>query len=480
MPPRLPALNQLADRLRGVQWSPRQTVGDSLAYLVTHREDLSRFEHSEDLGVAAYDEQSRDPPARAMAVHLMAVRNALLEELWHRHIFIGTEVIDELLFFSAKDQGTQDPLMATLAFLRDRRATRPGFVLFPLHSVGILGAGFLRGETKRRVQFVDRKNGVAITPQTNSLDQTIEFVERARRAFEVRKPADAELIRHWYRSRAAWLERNPLMVIRMTTQRGSYYDTEPVVLSRVRAAAARLAMVSTFQADGPSRPSVLFSTSRTNNWETLDIRHYIVFADDPASPTSLDGDCVPIHSRGSRIVELSDLSIEIDPEFGGRRTTMAQIDVAVALAYQGHLAHMWPRRRNAQTRTFDRFFSSLAFFLRSFHDGGSSWSAAISLSTAFEMLLTDSYRGGVTKRLTRRLGLVLRGVVGRQGYESAVRDLYAARGDLVHAGTSPAGLDLQTARQAFSRAFMVLTPRISDLPARTNEPARILTGDTPE
>jgi|SRR5215211_3998473 len=340
MAPRLPALNRLANDLRAVEWSRKQTVGGSLEYLVAHKTQLAAYEYPEDLGVAAYDEENPDPVAHALAVNLDAIRDAMLEELWRREIFLGPEVVDQLLFYAAKGAQETDPLMAALEFLRDRRVTRPGMILFPLHSLGILRAGLLRGDARERAQFMDAAQGVAVTPQTNALGQTLDFVERVRRAFGVRKPADPELVRHWFRSRPTeWLEHNPLLAIRMTTQRGSFFDTEVVVVSRVRAATARLAMISTFQGGDPDRPSFLFSTSRINNWETLDIHHYIVFSDNPGRGGVLDGDCVPLHRR-SNIVELSDLSIEIDPAFRGRKATIARINEAVAVAYRGHLDHM--------------------------------------------------------------------------------------------------------------------------------------------
>lgn len=474
---RLPPVARLARELKEVEWARRQTVQKSLDYLVEHRSDLDVFAHPEDLGVAAYEE---DKLAVALGKNLDAVRNAVLEELWRREIFLGPEVLDQLLFFALKDPDESDPLLATLEFLRDRRVTRPGLIIFPLHSIGILRAGLLRGDRKAESQFIEPRRGVAVTPQTNVLAHTIDFIDRTRVAFGVHKPVDPELIRHWYRSRASWLEFNPLLALRFTSQRGSYFDTEALVLSAVRAATARLAMISTLQSGEPDHVSRLFSTSSMNNWETLDIHHYIVFADNPAQTGSLDGDCVPIQSRRHRVVELSDLSIEIDPNFNGRRATVAKIDQATDLVYQGHLAYMWRRRRNAQTRTYDRLFAALSYFLRSFHGDARSWSAAVSLSTAFEMILTDSYSAGATRRLKRRLALVLRGVNGRSQYEAAFAALYSARGDLVHAGTDPTNLDLRLAQQAFVQAFVVLAPRVAALPTRTPKPMLVLTGDQDE
>ena len=474
--PRLPSLARLARDVRAVSWAPRQTVAGSVAYAAAHRADLAGFDHPEDLGLAAYATPA-DPSARAMAVNLQAVRNALAEQLWSSEVFVGIEVIDELLFYATKDPNVADPLVGALGFLRDRGASRSGLVIFPLHSLGVLQAGLLRGGTVHRAQYVQPDWGIALSPQNNVLAGTIAFVERARQEFGVRKPVDSEDLRHWYRSRARWLEVNPLIAIRLTTQRGSYYDTESVVLSRVRAATAQLAMVACFQDPRPDRPSWIFSSSRTNNWETLDIHHYIVLADSPGRRDALSGDCVPIRSRGAGIVELSDLSIEIDPGFRGRRRTVESIHAAITAVYRGHLAHMWTRRRNAQTRTYDRLFATLTYFLRSLHNGGEDWSATVALSTAFEMLLTDSYAQGVTDRLHRRLGLVLTGVAGTRTYRRAFAELYNARGDLVHSGSDQAGLELQLARRAFVEAFCVIAPRVEALSIRDQTPMRTLTGD---
>jgi hypothetical protein len=138
---------------------------------------------------------------------------------------------------------------------------------------------------------------------------------------------------------------------------------------------------------------------------------------------------------------------------------------------------MFRRSRNARTRTYDRLFASLAYFLRSFHSGGGSWSAAVSLATAFEMVLTDSYSAGVGERLTRRLQLVLHGIVGKSRYVDAFSDLYDARCDLVHAGTDQTELDLRPSQQAFVHAFCVIAARVPELPARAGSPMVQLTRD---
>jgi hypothetical protein len=93
------------------------------------------------------------------------------------------------------------------------------------------------------------------------------------------------------------------------------------------------------------------------------------------------------------------------------------------------------------------------------------------------MLLTDHYAGGVDKTLARRTGLLLAGVRGRTDYEQAVRDVYKARSEIVHAGSGAIVTELTEARRAFALVFAKLAPRIAKLSPRSLTPLAELTGD---
>jgi len=469
-------VKKLADDLGSHRTRAGKTVEEATAFLRARRPQLQRFATAEDLGLAAYD----DPPdlkARALTVHLQEIRNALLDELWARQIFIGPDVMDDLLFGAAADHATIDPVLAVLEFLRDRRANRPGMVLFGLHTFGIVGAGLLRG--RRRIDFEHAGWGMAITPQTNNLAKSVEFFERARQTFGVQKRVPYELIAHWRRSRAPWLERNPLLAMRIITQRGSYFDAEWPITTRLRATTALMAMIAVFQPPPTDRFAVLMSSSRMNNWETLDIHHYLVLYDNPGQPGALDGDAVPIHTRGAGLAELSELNVQLDPSWRARRRrVLVEIEHAVGAVLSGYLRHRTGRSGDtAKARTYGRAFESLDYFRRSFARGGATWAATVSLATAFEMLLTDHYAGGVDETLERRTGLLLTGVRGRTGYERVVRDVYKARSEIVHAGSGAGVGDLVDAQRAFALVFAKLAPRIAKLSARSQAPIAELTGD---
>lgn len=478
---RLPRVNELADAVRGQRVASKTRVRDSLAFVVARRAELERFATVEDLAVATVGDNP-DPGAEALAFHLQGIRNRLAAALWPLGIFIGPSVLDDLLFYAAKDPAVTDPLLAALQYLRDRRANQPGLIVFPLHSVNVLAGGLLRGRERERIQYVHGEWGIALTPQTNSMNDTLAFLERARRECGVHKPIDRELLRHWFRSRARWLERNPMLVIRFVSQRGSYYDTEFFVMGRIEAATSVLCMVACFQPrrdDEAARRARLWSTSRTNNFETLDIHHYIVLFDNPNERNALDGDCVPIHSAKGAIAELTELNVEIDPTYLPRRHKLfGDIEAAVDEVYGRYLQHVTGARDTASTRAARRMFEALAYFRRSVHASRGEWQTVISLATAYEMLLTDHYGGGVSERLKRRVALVLRGLEGTRRYQQAFSDLYEARGALVHSGAIGKGeVDLPLAQQGFVHIFCRLSTRLAGVNRRSETPMRDLTGD---
>jgi hypothetical protein len=476
VPTRLPAIKQFSASLAKRKTDLGKNAEAAGKFLVERREVIERFGNAEDLGVAAYGESS-DPDARALSVHVEAIRNLLVDELWARKIFIGPEIIDDLLMGAVID-GESDPLLAVVEFLRDRRANRPGIVIFALHSFGILGAGLLRGG-QRRASFIHPLAEIAISPQSNKLAKTVAFLEEARTAFGVHKAIPVDLLEHWHRSRAPWLERNPLLALRVVSQRGSYYSTEWLITMRVRAASALVAMLAVFQPTRNEAASVLFSTSSMNNWETLDIHHYFVLYDHPNIEPDLTGDAVPIHNRGRGIVELSELNVALDPSQRAMRSiAIPEIEEGVEVALSGRLNHLSPSAaKTVRGRTYKRVFDSLDYFGRSFPRGGVTPNATINLATAFEMLLTDHYSGGVRTTLVSRTGKLLAGVRGKSRFEEAVSDLYEARSEIVHGNGTSVPASLVDAQRAFSLAFARLAPRIKDLSRPTGTPIADLTAE---
>ena len=477
MPRRLPAIRPLADELRAVSTGRGTTLAESVSYLIAHRQELKTFEDIEDLALDASGE-SPTQGAPALAHHLLLLRQIVARELYSRGIFVGVSVLDDVLFFAARDENVADPLLATLEFLRDRRINRPGLVLMPLHGFGIIAGGWTAFVHARRLEVLRPQWELALTPQTNNMRLTIDWLSRACRQLGITKPVNADLLYHYHRSRARWLERNPLVAVRVVNVSYTPYETQRLLMARMRAATGLLALAAAFQPDIAGDPVALLSTSRTNNFETRDIHHYVVFSDHPAIRSHLESHIVPINVDREDVQELTDLSIQLDPRARqARRVAFTRIERAVADVYGGWLRHTFAHgETGARGRVYRKAFESLSYFRRSYVVGGGRWSSAVTLAIAFEMLLTDSYGRGVTDQIVRRVGLVLRGVRGRADHQRAVRQLLAERGNVVHRG-QVGDLELGPARRAYAEVFARLGPQLAHVQPAWSNPLTRLIGD---
>lgn len=463
----------------------RQTIATAADYLVQHRSELKLFEDPQHLALSTdreyalpgtSDEVIRT--AKALSYQIAALRTAIGREISARQIFVDPEILEELVFYVSREGHGPEPVTGVLEWIRDARATRPGLLIFPLHSLGMLGGGLVQ-PSRGRISFINPQRGYAVTPQTNNLERTLEFLDDARGYFGIRQRLPTELLRHWRRSRsAAWLERNPLLVVRTVHVPGSYYGNEWLLISRVRATTGLLAMLAVLQPERSDRSPRLFSSRSMNNWQTLDIHHYLTLFAGIRRSSELDGQCIPIRAGRTFVSELSDLAIDIDPVHWRRRDVLAQrVHDAVEAVYAEYLrAQFHHGKPDARERTVRKLFDSMSYFRRSFQGSPTIWSGKVALGTALEMLLLDG-SGAIRRTLVRRTRLLLKGIPGTRAMQSAVDNLYGARSALVHTGEEGAEADMALAQEAYVRCFVELGHRLPGLRRSTRTPLGDLIGD---
>lgn len=469
---RIPAVKPLAAVVRAAKRG-NQTVADSADWLVEQSQDLSRrWDDFEDLGVAAYEGDAQAKPA---CHHLTVVRAEMARQLWSRHIFVGVTVLDDLLF-RAVCEGETDPILATLQALKSSKLDFQSLIVFPLQDYGVLAAGLLRPFQGGSTYTIDATRRFVLSPQTNDLTRTTDLINSVAPPLGVKKPVEHDLIEHWRKSRGArWLENNPLLIAGIASISGYYYENEFLLLGRVKALTSAVAMLSVLQPSSDERAARLFSSSQINNFETRDIRHYILLSDTRGK--HLTGRAVPIHKRRA-VDALSSLDVDLDPSYWGRRATAAtELYLAIDSLFNGYLQHSVGKSTDdALSRTYRKLFDAVEYFRLSNQGRYPDWSAAVSLATAFEMVLTDQFDRGVADRLRRRTAALLNGVRGTRGYQQAVVDLYNARSATVHRG-EPSEIDLALARRAFVLVFLALMRRMPSLGPAQKQPMQFLTGD---
>ena len=455
-------------------------IADSIQYLSNHRSSLEKYRDIEDLVLR--DEEwatktNEDPKIlRGCEYHLNRIRNRLAKELWSRDFYLGISVLDHMLFSSFAHHKSKDPLIHALERIKDSGVLRAGIVIYPLHSMGVLGAGILHAYTAARVSFSIPIYGIMITPQTNSMEGTIEFLECALGTLKINKTLPYDLIEHWRRSRPTkWLERNPLLVMKIHSFPGDYYENQYFLVCKLKLATTLICMLYALQ-EGKKSARMLFDSSRTNNWETLDIKHYLVLYPKPNS-RNLVGDCVPMNVGRSALADLSEAPVQIDPTFWRSQNPICEkLSEALRKTMTGFSIHcIREKGDNPNAKMYKKLFRSLEFYKRSFRIREDVGESALNLAVAFEILLTDQYSPGVHyNRIMDRLSILLKGIEGARKFRDSVDKLFRFRGKYVHSGSSDSVVNLHHSKVAFIYAFLSLTSRLALIPKRAAEPIRYL------
>ena len=247
---------------------------------------------------------------------------------------------------------------------------------------------------------------------------------------EVQATLPRDLIEHWNRARPLrWFSYNPLVVYRMRSRPGSYYENHFFVLLNFDYTATMLLMMDTIKEAREDRIGSMLSTSRMNNFETLDFRHYLALYPEGSRRRVLGGDCVPLGRRKPQSVETTDIPAQLSPTLWKRRRALLPRVSKLIREMEARY-----RRRalslgggGVKTRLARKVHDSFHYFRRSFRVDGYPGEMAVALATAFEVLLTDNYSRGVGSTIMDHLRLILRRVPGTRAMQAAVEHLYTAR-----------------------------------------------------
>jgi len=365
-----------------------------------------------------------------------------------------------------------------LAFLRDTGLHRGGMVVYPLHSFGIYSAGIFKWISKQSILLELLDAGLVVRPQTNGLDETIEFMNSAAQALGLSCSVPEDLVNHYSRSRPTkWLTHNSLQIVRCHTFSGTYYENQEFLLLKLQFAATLLFMMAAFQHGiWKKTAGALFSSRTVNNFQTLDIHHYFLLERKPGHKKHFDLRCIPMHVAPADLAELSDVNVELVPQLWLRRKPIVkQIALALRTVEDGYVKHsLLARDSSVRSRVHRKLYNALAYFRRSFHVSADEGAAIVNLAVAFEVLLVDFYAPGVSERVPQHLALALYGVKGKGVFTAEVKKLYVARSQAVHTAEIEQGVDMGIARQAFVHAFIAITRRLPRLNTSAQEPIKEL------
>ncbi len=461
-------------------------VEESMKYLAKQRDFIERFESLDDF--VWRGEEIDQKRSKAVEHHLLVVRNAVARALWGEDIFIGVSVIDQLAFDFLRWERDADLVSSILGLIGSKRLHGSGFVLYPVHSFGVLGLGlfrFIRRGSADVTSMVLGESGVAVTAQTNSMDGTFLYLEDVRTRFDIRKRIPEDLVEHFVRSRSlTWITRNPLLAIRVRSFTGEYYENQFVYMLKLRLRTAMIMMLASLEQHEESDPYMtLGNTRRLNNFQTLDIRHYLTFETTPGRQKRMSARCVPMNASTVELAQLSDLNVQVDPGYWlSKRAAnrLKVLEMTIGAVERGYLSDVVAdTSETVRSRVYRKLVLSIDAFRRSYSSGFISSESIVALAIAFESLLTDSYAAGVGDRIREGVRLCLLGVRGTTRYQSAVANLYKRRSETLHQGVRVTFEDMQAAREAYVLCLQSIVSKLGRLPANSSAPIADLLGVKP-
>jgi hypothetical protein len=461
-------------------------VSNSANFLTGRKNVLTKYESFDDF---VYD-LAGDPLAAELAGlehHMAVVRNGVLNVLRKNAIFIGSSVIEELVFEAFKNvSGAKQPLALLYEIVRDAGLHEPGLLIFPLHSTGILGFGFARALARGlhygdlETEFVVPEAGLLFSPQTNSTSGTLRLMKRAQDHLHLQRSIPEESLQHHMRVQpTAWLTRNPLLLVKTRVFSGSTYENQRFLLLKLRIATALLLFLSSLERGlKGKKPAKWTSSQATNNWQTLDIHHYLVYQASGRRGARYVGKRIPMNVDLTDLVEVSGIGVDFHPEAWKKRPHVTKrLITALAIVERGYLRHeMIKSEDDIKGRMYRKLFSCLGYFHRSFRPRSRYEERCVNLAIAFETLLTDS-SGSPRKTISRRSMLALKGVPNASKLRRSAVATYKTRNSIVHSGSTILRPDIRVAQTAFTYCFLAVVERLHRLPRESASPVGEILGD---
>lgn len=353
-----------------------------------------------------------------------------------------------------------------------------GFVLYPLNGFGMEMPRVFAKDSKLRSEAIFRKAGFAVSTQSNSFDAAVASVERMAQGLGVKQQIERSDLRHFAYT-AKWFGKNPLMLVRITSFTGDMYENQFVYSLKIRVAAAHLLMLHCLSQETVGPLDRHCNSSFVNNFETLDIAHYLIGEAIRGRPMSTRR--VPMNVSQLELAKLSDVAATLSTS-ALATTRMKRLAPRVTQALntveRGYFRHVnLATRSRPENRLYRRLITALDWFRQSFSARANEAEAIVALAVAFETLLTDQYAPAIAERLRRRIGICMKGVPGLASYQDSVEAIYYARSSIVHTGEPDHSVDIHRGQVAFTRCFCAIADRLTAWVPTANNAMGDLLGD---
>lgn len=429
------------------------SINKKLELLLQEHQTISTFTDLEQM-ILEVEESKEEEKYKKFYSIFFATLKLILQQFRIRDILPSSSETAKILFNIIHRQ----PANSTQAIdilINDmylQNLVNPAIVVFPLNAFGFQDAGLPLFFHKANLLFETKD--LVLFPQQNGMENLKKSLNLAKEHFRMKSiPFEEELIDHFYRSRSLkWLIRNPLLTLKVAFSSSSHYENQYFLVRHLEKNASKLFLINTLLQQN-ALPSTYngFSTRNINNFETRDIKHYLVFS---RNGRLLSPACIPIQGKLSNYLELSQLNFDL-PLLPSQPGLFNEITDILDTCYSESLGEP-TGNKDYKWDFYDRMRRSLAFFVKSYQSRYRA-DEILFLGIAFEMLYADKNKSNVTQTLGLNLTSLfpnLEDMIYRD-----VASLYHARSGVAHEGMERE-TDLATGRTLYLNALLRLNKLI--------------------
>lgn len=279
----------------------KKNCENSIQRFVRNKHVFSDFDSFEDWYLAASD--LNEAGANKEVEYLDTIKKYFDFQFKKNDFYISSSGLDQIIFHCVQNSAISNFINDVFNEVNLSNLAGKSVVIFPIHNFGFQFFGiknFFNGSLTS-LMYEDFQ----ISTQTNSIEKTNKLIN----SFclkQTGKQLIVEDLEHYYLSRnLKWLERNPLLLFSFNFSQLTPYENQAIILEKLSHITNQLYFVSVLRSDN-SHLGGLFSTKRTNNWETLDLKHFLTINGFNQSML-----CKPIHYKYDLLFNEMHLNIDL-------------------------------------------------------------------------------------------------------------------------------------------------------------------------
>lgn len=426
-----------------------RNCNNAIQRFIRNKNKFANFESFEAWYVNALD--NNDNTADKEIEHLDAIKKHFDIEFRKRDYYLSSSALDEIIFHCIKNSTIQNFTIDVIAQIELHRLDQKSIVIFPIHNFGFqfLGIKNLINEAFVSLSFDDFQ----ICTQTNSLKRTIETIELFCRK-TIKKDFNKELLRHFYLSRnLKWLERNPLLIFSFHFSQLTPYENLVIILEKLSHITNQLYFLTVLRSEN-SEIGKLFSTKKMNNWETLDLKHFLTISGHNSNIL-----CKPIHNKYDLLFNEMHLNIDILAKTKNVYKWEQDAINCLDKIYEGNKNYLLTKE--SKYLIHHKISNSLKYFRRSVKSVNLE-DKIININIAIEALLLDN-EGDKVAKIFERLDKSLKYYRNKKAVFIQLDIIIKERNNIVHnALITNADIDFITVYRMYCKVVSYLSDNIAE------------------